>query len=121
MLVSPAAAVMVGAVSAIGFTMKLGPVIGARAAMHAFVGATGAVLVRRGVRFPLALLLCLPVHSLLEAFIVLPFGWSLQKAGVVVAAGTALHHLVDSAIAVSLTGILAKIGVSFWKEQERGA
>lgn len=115
MLVSPAGAIMVGAVSAVGFLIKLGPVIAARAAMHAVVGGVGASLVRRGMPFRNALLAVLPVHALTEGFIVLFFGWTLQRAGVVVALGTAIHHLVDTAIAISLAGILSKIGMAFWR------
>jgi len=40
--------------------------------------------------------------------IVLPFGFSLQKAGLVVGVGTALHHLIDAAIAVA---VVASIGL----------
>jgi niacin transporter len=115
MLVSPLAALMVGAVSALGFFIKVGPVVGARAAMHILVGGVGANLVRREVPFRNALLIVLPIHAVSEALIVLPFGWSLANAGVVVAVGTALHHLVDTAIALSLAGILAKINLAFWR------
>ena len=113
MLISPMAASMVGLVSAIGFFLKLGPVIGARAAMHIPVGVAGAVLVRKGVRYPIALLATLPVHSGLEALIVLPFGFTLYRAGVVVALGTALHHLVDAFISVSVAGLLSRVGLGF--------
>lgn len=114
-LVSPGAAVAVGLVSALGFMMRLGPVIAARAAMHALVGGAGAVLVERGVPYRSALLAVLPIHALSEALIVLPFGWSLEKAGTVVALGTALHHLVDASIALSLAGILSRMKLDFWR------
>jgi len=115
MLISPVGAIMVGAVSAIGFLIKLGPVIAARAAMHAIVGGVGAYLVRRGTPFRTALLAVLPIHAISEGLVVLFFGWTLQKAGVVVALGTAIHHLVDMAIAISLAGLLARIGLAFWR------
>ncbi|MBC7083611.1 MAG: ECF transporter S component [Firmicutes bacterium] len=102
MLLGPCVAVLVGAGSALGFLVKLGPVIAARAAMHAVFAAVGAVLVRRGMPFWRALLWTLPVHAFTEALIVLPFGFTLQKAGVVVGLGTAMHHLVDTGIALAV-------------------
>ena len=107
MLISPAIAAAVGVGSAIGFLIKLAnPVIAARAAMHTIVGYTGAVLVRKGIPYPLALLITAPVHGFLEALIVVPFGFDLYKAGVVVGVGTVLHHLVDSGIAITVLGML---------------
>jgi len=111
MLVSPAVAAMVGFGSAIGFTLRLSPVIGARAAMHIGVGYLGARLVRSGRPYWLALLIVLPVHAVLEALIVLPFGFSLYRAGVVVGVGTALHHLVDAGISLALVRILSQTRV----------
>ncbi len=100
MLLGPWVAILVGAGSALGFFVKLGPVIAARAAMHALFAGAGAVMVRRGMPFWQALAWTLPIHALSEALIVLPFGFSLWKAGVVVGVGTALHHTVDAAIAL---------------------
>lgn len=51
MLISPAAAVLVGLGSALGFLVAMGPVIAARAAVHAFFGLAGALLIRRGLSF----------------------------------------------------------------------
>ncbi|MDI6870443.1 MAG: ECF transporter S component [Bacillota bacterium] len=101
MAVSPFAAVMSGLGSALGFFLRLGsPVVAARAAVHAVFGLAGALLIRRGFRLGPALLLILPLHALGEALVVLPFGWTLAKAGLVVAVGTALHHLIDAVIAL---------------------
>jgi niacin transporter len=108
MLISPQVAVMVGLGSSLGFLIKLGPVIAARAAVHAAFGAVGAVAVKKGLSFGSALLVTLPIHAVGEALIVLPFGFSLQKAGLVVGVGTALHHLIDAAIAVA---VVASIGL----------
>ena len=102
MLISPQVAVMVGLGSSLGFLIKLGPIIAARAAVHAVFGAAGAFAVRRGLSFGNALILTLPIHALGEALIVLPFGFSLQKAGLVVGVGTALHHLIDAAISLAV-------------------
>lgn len=117
MLVNPAVAVMVGFGSAVGFTLRLSPVIGARAAMHIAVGYLGARLVRSGRPYWLALLLVLPVHALMEALIVLPFGFSLHRAGVVVGVGTALHHLADAGISLGLVRVLSQTRV--WPEAYR--
>lgn len=106
MLVSPTVAFMVAAGSALGFLIKLGPVIGARAAMHIIFAVTGALMLRKGFSFKTTLLATLPIHAASEALIVLPFGFTLHKAGVVVGLGTALHHGVDSLIALALYAVI---------------
>lgn len=107
MLISPGIAAAIGLGSAVGFFVKLAnPVIAARAAMHIVVGFTGASLIRRGSPFWLALLVTAPLHGLLEALIVIPFGFDLYRAGVVVGVGTVLHHLVDSGIALAVYSLL---------------
>jgi niacin transporter len=106
MLFGPGIAAAVGLGSTIGFLPRLGPIVAMRAAMHMPVGIAGAWLVRRKVPFPLALAITAPVHALLEALIVLPFGYTLKSAGSVVALGTLVHHAVDSVIAVFFWGIL---------------
>jgi len=102
MLISPATAVFVGIVSAIGFLIKLGPVIAARAAVHAVFGYVGAKMIQRGYSFPVALAVTLPIHAVLEAIVVIPFGFDFYKAFVVVGIGTMIHHTIDSAIALAL-------------------
>lgn len=102
MLVSPATAVIVGIGSTLGFLLKLGPLIAARAFIHVFVGFAGALLIKKGKSFPAALLTTLPIHAFGEALIVIPFGFSLYDAGIVVGLGTAFHHLADSLIALAL-------------------
>ncbi|MGE5584573.1 MAG: ECF transporter S component [Bacillota bacterium] len=102
MLLGPWVAVLVGLGSALGFLVKLGPVIAARAAMHAMFAGVGAVMVKRGTPFWRALLWTLPIHAISEAMIVLPFGFTLQRAGMVVGLGTAMHHLVDAGIALAV-------------------
>jgi niacin transporter len=107
MQVSPFAAAMSGLGSALGFFLRLGsPVVAARAAVHAVFGLAGALLVRRGLGFGAALLLILPLHALGEALVVLPFGWALAKAGVVVGLGTALHHLIDAVLALAVMRLI---------------
>lgn len=106
MLISPLVALMVAAGSALGFFLKLGAVIGARAAMHIVFAVFGAYLIKRGHSFRTALIATLPVHAISEALIVLPFGFTLHKAGVVIGIGTGLHHIVDSIIALSVFALI---------------
>lgn len=106
MLISPLVAFMVAAGSALGFTIKLGAVIGLRAAMHIIFGVVGAYMIKNGMSFRSTLIATLPIHAISEALIVLPFGFTLQKAGVVVGLGTALHHGVDSIIALFVFALL---------------
>jgi niacin transporter len=111
MLISPYVAVIVGLGSAVGFLIKLGPTIAARALMHSAVGFVGATAYKKGISFWQVLLLALPVHSILEALIVIPFGFSLYNAGVVVGIGTALHHLVDAGISILVFEALVRVGL----------
>ncbi len=107
MLISPAIAAAIGFASAVGFLIRLGnPVIAARAATHIVVGLSGALMIKRRTPFWLALLLTAPIHGLLEALVVIPFGFDLYRAGVVVGVGTMLHHLIDSLIALSVVPLL---------------
>jgi len=108
MLVSPFAAVMVGLGSAFGFLIRLGPVVGARAAMHALAGYAGAKLIQRGVPYSRVLLLTMPIHAVAEALVIIPFvGYSAYVY--VTAFGTAAHHLVDSTIALGLVAALRPV------------
>lgn len=107
MRVSPLVAGVVGIGSALGFLIQLGPVVAARALMHAPFAVIGAHLYQRGTGFAKVLAITLPIHALAEALIVLPFGFSLAKAGIVVGLGTAIHHAIDSVIAFSLAGVLS--------------
>jgi niacin transporter len=107
MTIGPVVAGAVGAGSALGFLIKLGnPVIAARAAMHAIVGYAGGVMVKRGMPLPWVILITAPIHAGLEALIVVPFGFDLYRAGVVVGVGTLLHHLVDGGIALTIIAVL---------------
>ncbi|HHW25738.1 MAG TPA: ECF transporter S component [Firmicutes bacterium] len=101
MLYGPLVAAAVGTGSALGFFMRLGPVVGARAAMHIPVGIAGSLLLRRGVSFPVTLALMAPLHGLLESLVVLLFNFTLQDAGYLVGVGTLLHHTMDSIIAIA--------------------
>lgn len=108
-LINPFTAVMVGIGSSLGFLLIMGPVVAARAFIHVFFGFAGAYFVKRGIPFWKALLLTLPIHALGEALIVLPFGFDLYTAFIVVGIGTVIHHLLDSVVAVSLVKAVSKL------------
>ncbi len=107
MLVSPTAAVMVGLGSTLGFLLIMGPVVAARAFVHVFFGLTGALMIKKGLSFQKALILVAPIHAIGEALIVLPLGFDLYTAFVVVGIGTLLHHFLDSAVSVGLVKVLS--------------
>lgn len=102
MLISPSAAVFVGLGSAFGFLIKLGPVIAARASVHAVFGYAGAKMIQKGYSFPVALAATLPIHVILEALVVMLFGFDFYKAFIVVGVGTIFHHIIDSVIAIAI-------------------
>ncbi|KPU44201.1 niacin transporter NiaX [Oxobacter pfennigii] len=107
MTISPAVAVLVGIGSTLGFLMTAPPYIAARAASHIVVGFIGAVLIRRRMPYVKAFALTLPIHAILEALVVIPFGWTAYQVLVVTGVGTALHHIADAAISMSLVYVLA--------------
>lgn len=108
MFLGPGPAVMVGLGSALGFLVSAPAVIAARAFMHTFVGLAGALLLKRGVSFGKVVLITAPLHGILEAIAVIPFGFTMYKVLMVVGVGTVLHHLVDGMIAYALVKALAK-------------
>ncbi len=111
MTISPATALAVASGSALGFLIKLGPVVAARASMHIVFGVTGALLYKKGMSLSKVLLITLPLHAISEALIVIPFGFDLYKAGVVIGVGTGLHHILDSIITLFLAAILVKASI----------
>ncbi|MFY9175127.1 MAG: ECF transporter S component [Peptococcia bacterium] len=106
MTISPAVAFMVAAGSAIGFLITSDPVVAMRASMHIIFALVGAKMYQKGISFPKVLLATLPLHAITEALVVIPFGFTLQKAGVVVGIGTALHHGLDSLITLAIFGLI---------------
>ncbi|BDG62092.1 ECF transporter S component [Caldinitratiruptor microaerophilus] len=104
--ISPAVAVLVGVGSTLGFLVATGPVVAARAATHIVWGYMSAVLYRRGWPAWAALLAAVVPHALGEALVVVPFGYDLYRAGVVVGVGTLLHHLVDMGITLAVVALL---------------
>ncbi|GAA0721881.1 membrane protein [Clostridium malenominatum] len=117
MLLSPIAAATVGIGSGIGFLITKGSYIAARAFMHTFVGIFGGWLIKKGVSYRNMVILTAPLHGVLEALIVIPFGITLDKIIVTVGIGTVLHHFVDGLIAFSIVQVLYKaLNLSLIKE-----
>lgn len=102
MTISPAVAVFVGIGSTIGFLMTTPLYVAARAATHIIVGYTGALLIKKGVPAVYAFAITLPIHAVLEALVVIPFGWTAYQVLVVTGLGSAMHHAADAAIATSI-------------------
>ena len=98
MAISPGVAIMVGIGSAIGFTLKVNAMVGARAFVHAIFGGVGAFAYNRGTPFWLVLIITLPIHAILEGLVLLPFGIDFNQAMVVTSIGTAIHHGIDGFI-----------------------
>lgn len=109
MFFGPGAAVMVGLGSAFGFLVSTPLVVAARAFMHTVVGFVGGSLIKRGVAFPIVVMITAPIHATLEAVAVIPFGFTMYKVLMVVGIGTLLHHLVDGVIAFVLIKTLYSI------------
>ncbi|GAA0746104.1 ECF transporter S component [Clostridium oceanicum] len=108
MFLGPVPAAMVGLGSAMGFLVTAPMVIAFRAFMHTFVGLVGGYFIKKGVSFKKVVLITAPIHGILEAIAVIPFGFTLYKILMVVGIGTILHHLVDGVIAFSFVKILSK-------------
>jgi len=102
MTVSPGIAVMVGLGSALGFLMVLGPDVAARACIHAVFGFIGALLIKKGWPLEKVMIITAPIHALGEALVVLPLGFDLYTAFVIVGVGTLLHHFADAFITIFL-------------------
>lgn len=118
MLFGPLVAGVVAFGSALGFFIKLGPVVGFRAAMHIPFAIAGALLIRKKVSFPATLAIVAPLHAGLEALVVLLFGYTLQKAGWIVGVGTLAHHTFDSLIALFLWKVLSTRNAPWAKARE---
>ncbi len=119
MFISPWVAAMVGIGSTLGFAMTLPAYVALRASTHIVVGVVGAHLYLRGWKPWVVLLAVLPLHAVLEALAVIAFGWSMYQAWVVVGAGTAIHHAIDSVITLSLIGAFSKAGLHWLKLGKR--
>lgn len=111
MFVGPLPAALVGLGSTIGFWVTLGPVVAARAFTHVLFGVAGAYLYRAGWPAWAVLLAVLPIHAGGEGLAVRAFGVP-AAAAAGVAAGSALHHVLDSLIALALVRLLMRAGVA---------
>ncbi len=109
MLLGPEAAIMVGLGSALGFFLTLGPLIGARAAMHIIVGVIGAKFIKKGTSFAKVAAITAPIHGLLEVLVIIPFvDFDVYKLLVITGVGTMLHHTVDAFIAYVVINVLQR-------------
>jgi niacin transporter len=106
MLINPTVALMVGIGSTIGFLLTAPAVVAARASSHIIVGFLGAVLIKKGFSVVTAFAVTLPIHAVIEALVVIPFGWTAYQVLVVVGVGTAIRHAVDATIATSIIYLL---------------
>lgn len=107
-LLGPVPAAMVGIGSGIGFLITKGSYVAARAFMHTFVGVAGAILIKKGVSYSKMVAITAPLHGILEALIVMPFGITLEKIVITVGVGSTLHHIVDGIIAFAIVQALSK-------------
>ena len=99
-IAGPEVAALVGFASTIGFLATLGPVVAARAATHILFGVAAAFAVKKGMSFPKALfLIALPLHSIPEGLVVIPFGIPFVGALINLVGGT-VHHIADSIISI---------------------
>lgn len=99
MLISPYVAIVVGLGSALGFLLAgLPPFVAARALMHVPVGYIGSIIMRKTGSYKKSIAFTAIIHGLLEAIVVIPFGFDFYQSLVVVGIGTVLHHLVDGGI-----------------------
>jgi niacin transporter len=112
--VGPVAAVVVGLASTIGFAATLGPIVAARAFTHVIWGLAAAIYVSRGGSYVKGLLLvALPIHAVGEGIVVFALGplfgaiqVAAETAGLLVFAGTLIHHLIDSVISIAVLRVV---------------
>lgn len=68
------------------------------------------------------MLITAPIHAILEALVVIPFGYNLSTALIVVGIGTFVHHFVDGTISFGLIKALSKnVNLNFDKETKKVA
>lgn len=114
MFMGPFAAVGVGLGSALGFTLFVGPPVGARALSHALFAWVGSAAWRRGAPMWLVMLLALPFHAAFEMVVVMLLGQNLAF-GWITFVGTAAHHAVDGVITLALVAVLRQSGVRWFE------
>lgn len=110
MLFGPWVAIAVGLGSTLGFLVTAPAVVAARASSHIVVGFVGSLLIKRGMSFRKVVLLTAPIHGVIEALAVIPFGFTMYKVLIVVGVGTIIHHFVDGTLSYVLVRALEKSG-----------
>lgn len=98
MIISPKIALIVGLGSTLGFGITSGGVVALRAASHIIVGYVGGVLFKKYNNLRKPILITAPIHGLLEALAIIPFGLGTREMLIITFVGTLLHHLVDGFI-----------------------
>lgn len=111
MAISPGVAIMVGIGSALGFTLRISAMVGARALTHSIFGGIGALAYRKGMPFWAVLLITAPIHAIAEGIILLPFGVDFHQALVITGIGTIIHHLIDSGITITVYHTLTQLSI----------
>lgn len=108
-LISPKIAAAVGGGSTLGFLLSGSPMhVVARAATHIVIGYVAGKIVEKDQNYTKAIIITAPLHGILEALVVIPFGWSFGNILLAVLIGATLHHCVDGFIAGSLGKAIAK-------------
>ena len=110
MAISPGVALMVGIGSALGFTIRVSAVVGARALTHSDFGGIGALAYKNGMPFWAVLLITAPIHAIRSTY-TFTFGFDFHQAFVVTGIGTAIHHLIDSAVTITVYQSLIHLSI----------
>lgn len=99
-IAGPQVAALTGLASTLGFFVTLGPVVAARAATHILFGVVTAIVVKKGFSFNKAIfLIALPLHSIPEGLVVIPFGIPLFGAFINIVGGS-IHHIIDAIVTI---------------------
>ncbi|AEB75515.1 membrane protein [Clostridium botulinum] len=112
MLFGPYIASIVALGSALGFLITSPLVVAARALMHVFVGWLGGILIKKDINLKNAILITAPLHGILEAISVIPFGFTVYKILIVVGLGSMIHHIVDGIVFNVIVKAMAKTGIT---------
>lgn len=120
--IGPSASLLVRLASTVGFLATLGPVIAARAFIHVLFAVPASIYVLRGGGYAKALMLIrLPIHAVGEGLVVYALGpifgvvkVAAELAGIWVALGTVVHHMIDSAIALPVYRVIRPMLLSLF-------
>ena len=98
MIISPKIGLIVGLGSTLGFAMTIGGVVALRASSHIIIGYVGGLLFQKYKNLKKPILFTAPLHGLLEALAIIPFGLGTTEMLLITFIGTILHHFVDGFI-----------------------